>query len=102
VVHDQAARIAELEGRVAALETELSQVELAQLMAGVAAHVADANLALDGYAISNARVEVRAAVQLAGDRLLVSADPGALLAPESLSTVSVVLGALPPPPGSEG
>ena len=100
VVRDQAARIAELEAKIAALETELSQVELADLMAGVAASIARADLALEGYAISTARVEVKAAVQLANTRMLVSVDPGALLAPESLSTLTVTLGALPPAAGS--
>jgi hypothetical protein len=102
VVRDQAARIASLEAKISALETELSQVELAELMAGVAASIANADLALEGYAINTARVEVKAAVQLAGERMLVTADPGALLAPESLSTLAMTLGALPPPAGSGG
>jgi hypothetical protein len=102
VVRDQAARIASLEAKVAALETELSQVELADVMAGVARSIANADLALEGYAIHTARVEVKAAVQLAGERMLVAADPGSLLAPESLSTLAISLGALPPPVGSGG
>lgn len=102
VVRDQAARIAELEAKVAALETELSQVELAELVAGLAASIARADLALEGYAISTARVEVRAVVQLARNRLLVTTDPGALLAPDSLSTLAVTVAAVPPPAGSGG
>lgn len=96
VAREQAARIAELEAKVAALQTELSQVELGELMAGVAASIARADLALEGYAISNAHVQVKAAVQLARDRMLVALDPGGLLAPDALSTLSVTLGAVPP------
>lgn len=101
LVGQQASRITELEAKVAALEAELSQVEVAELLAAVSASVANAGRSLEGYAISEATVEVKAAVQIAGKGMLLACDPGGLLAPEALSTVAVRLSSLPPPPGTE-
>lgn len=100
LVAEQSRRIAELEAAVARLESELSSVEVAEVVAAIAEGVARADLALEAYAVSRARIDVKAAVQVSGDRVLVAGDPGNLLSPWALSTVSVTLGALPPPPGT--
>lgn len=95
----QAARIAELERQLAEARAELSRVELEDLLRSITQSVAEATQAMEGYAVSEARVEVRAAVQLASGRMLLTSDPAALLQPEALSSIGVSVHALPPPVG---
>jgi hypothetical protein len=44
-------------------------------------------------------VEVRAAVEFADGRVVITADPGGLLHPDSLSRLEIRLASLPPPLG---
>lgn len=97
----QAARIADLEEQLAQVQAELSRVELEDLVRSVTASIAETSGDLDGYAVSEATVDVRAAVRLAGGRMLLTADPAGLLKPDALSTVRISLQALPPPPGEQ-
>lgn len=100
VVTDQAARIAQLEGQLSQLQDELSRVELGALVLSVSQSIADAANALNGYAVSEARVDVKAMVRLASGQMLLTADPSGLLQPDALSTIGISLKALPPPAGA--
>lgn len=95
LVTEQARRIAELEGRLAQLQDELSRVDLDDLVRSVTQSIAETARGLDGYAVATAEVEVKAAVRLAAGRMLLTADPGGLLEPDALSTVRLSVRALP-------
>lgn len=100
VVTDQAARIAQLEGQLSQLQDELSRVEVGALVLSVSRSIAEAAKSLDGYAVSEARVDVKASVRLASGQMLLTADPAGLLQPDALSTIGISLKALPPPAGA--
>lgn len=99
VVAEQAARIADLQARLDQAQAEVHRLTVRQLVDAVTrAVLADAELP-PGYAISDARVQVRAAVKFTDGHVLITADPGGLLDPESLSTLEIRLASLPPPLG---
>jgi hypothetical protein len=99
VVADQALQITTLQNRLAEAQRAAHRLEMRQLVDAVSAAVLGGTASLDGYVVSDARVEVKAALEINGGQLAVTADPGALLHNNALSTFDMHLGALPPPLG---
>ncbi|MFG1605018.1 hypothetical protein [Actinoplanes sp. NPDC049265] len=100
VVAGQAAEIADLRDRLRQAQEVARRLTVRQLVDAVTQAVVSGSADLDGYAINDAHVRVRAAVEFAGEAVTVVADPGGLLDAASLSSFEIRLAPLPPVPGS--
>jgi hypothetical protein len=99
LVADQAATIADLSAALERAQARVRRLELAELVDAVSGAVLGSSATMNGYVVSDARVEVKAALEIADGRLSVTADPGGLVDTAGLSTVSVHLRPIPPPLG---
>jgi hypothetical protein len=96
VVADQAQQITALQNRLEEAQREAHRLEMRQLVDAVSAAVLTGTASLDGYTVSDAHVQVRAALEINNGRVTVTADPGGLLGVDGLSTFDVHLQSLPP------
>lgn len=101
VVAEQAARIADLENRLAEAQRQISRLEVADMIDAVTDAVLAGVATYDGYVVSDAHVQVRAALELDAGRLTVNADPGGLLDAGALSSFDLHLRSLPPSLGED-
>jgi hypothetical protein len=99
VVTAQTQQIAELQTQVAFLKKQNNELRLRDLVESVSASVFSAGSTFDGYAIKDAKVQIRAAFTIDGGDLAITADPGGLMNPTAMSTVEFSLAALPPRAG---
>ena len=96
VVADQALQITTLQNRLAEAQRAAHRLDMQQLVDAVSTSVVSGTASLDGYVVNDARVEIRAALEINGGQLAVTADPGGLVGADALSTFEVHLGVLPP------
>jgi hypothetical protein len=101
LVEVQAAEIADLRRRLAEAEAASRELPVDDLLRAIAGSVTAGAATLEGYAVSRARVEVRAALGVSGAGLGLRAADATLADPAALGTVAVDLHALPPTPSQE-